>query len=79
MLWVDKYRPKKFTELVGNEKVARDALTWIKQWDYCVFGRTRAKKRIREDDENAPQDIYRRPREKVPQPLLLLSTRSNSS
>jgi len=66
MLWVDRYRPKKFTELVGNEKVARDALAWIKQWDHCVFGKMRGKKRIREDDENVSQDVYRRPCEKVP-------------
>lgn len=63
-LWVDKYRPRRFTDLVGNEKVARDALAWVKQWDYCVFGKTRGKKRIRED-ENTDQDRYRRPYEKA--------------
>jgi hypothetical protein len=63
-LWVDKYRPRQFTDLVGNEKVARDALGWVKQWDYCVFGKTRGKKRNR-DDENINQDKYRRPHEKV--------------
>ncbi|PVU89298.1 hypothetical protein BB560_006306, partial [Smittium megazygosporum] len=38
-LWVDKYKPKNFMDLVGNEKVNRMALTWIKGWDYCVFGK----------------------------------------
>ena len=51
-------------DLVGNEKVARDALTWVKQWDYCVFGKTKGKKRNR-DDENTNHDQYRRPQEKV--------------
>jgi chromosome transmission fidelity protein 18 len=63
-LWVDRYRPRRFTDLVGNEKVARDALAWVKQWDYCVFGKTRGKKRNR-DDENTNQDKYRRPQERV--------------
>ncbi|KAF9564421.1 hypothetical protein CPC08DRAFT_660610 [Agrocybe pediades] len=69
MLWVDRYRPKKFTDLLGNERVARDAMTWIKQWDWCVFGKKRGIKRNRDEDENVDQDEFRRPREKV----LLLS------
>ncbi|KAF8559685.1 P-loop containing nucleoside triphosphate hydrolase protein [Imleria badia] len=70
MLWVDQYRPQRFTELLGNERVARDVMAWVKQWDWCVFGKTRNKKRPREDDENYdPEDEYHRPREK----LLLIS------
>lgn len=72
-LWVDKYRPRRFMDLVGNEKVARDALAWVKQWDYCVFGKTRGKKRNR-DDENINHDQYRRPQEKVS--LFLISSPS---
>ncbi|KAL0574691.1 Chromosome transmission fidelity protein 18 [Marasmius crinis-equi] len=70
-LWVDRYRPKKFTDLMGNERVARDTLAWVKQWDWCVFGKSnKGKKRSREGeaDEN-DQDEYRRPQEKI----LLLS------
>ncbi|KAJ1984711.1 Chromosome transmission fidelity protein 18 [Dimargaris verticillata] len=40
MLWVDKYRPQHFADLVSDDKVNREALLWLKQWDYCVFGRT---------------------------------------
>lgn len=64
-LWVDRYRPRKFTDLLGNEKVARDAMTWVKDWDYCVFGKSRGKKRGRDDDENVNLDEFRRPQEKV--------------
>ncbi|KAI6127764.1 P-loop containing nucleoside triphosphate hydrolase protein [Pisolithus croceorrhizus] len=68
-LWVERYRPRRFTELLGNERVAREVLAWVKQWDWCVFGRQR-KKRARERDDNYnAEDEYRRPREK----LLLLS------
>ncbi|KAG7092737.1 hypothetical protein E1B28_009065 [Marasmius oreades] len=67
-LWVDRYRPRKFTELMGNERVARETLTWIKQWDWCVFGKNKGKKRSREEDSNE-MDEYHRPKEKI----LLLS------
>ncbi|KAF8447842.1 P-loop containing nucleoside triphosphate hydrolase protein [Boletus edulis BED1] len=70
MLWVDQYRPQRFTELLGNERVAREVMAWVKQWDWCVFGKRRNKKRHREDDQNYdPEDEYHRPREK----LLLIS------
>ncbi|RIB22281.1 P-loop containing nucleoside triphosphate hydrolase protein [Gigaspora rosea] len=36
-LWVDKYRPKSYKDLVGDESVNRDVLTWLVQWNYCVF------------------------------------------
>ncbi|KAF8984494.1 hypothetical protein BGZ46_007861 [Entomortierella lignicola] len=38
-LWVDKYKPKKYTDLMGDERVNREVLSWIKEWDQCVFGR----------------------------------------
>jgi chromosome transmission fidelity protein 18 len=63
-LWVDRYRPQKFTHLIGNERVARDAMAWVKQWDWCVFGKARGKKRAR-DEDNVNLDEYRRPQEKV--------------
>jgi len=65
-LWVDLYRPRCFTELLGNERVAREVLAWVKQWDWCVFGKKKNKKRPREGEEHYhPDDEYRRPREKV--------------
>ncbi|KIL00951.1 hypothetical protein PAXRUDRAFT_821161 [Paxillus rubicundulus Ve08.2h10] len=68
-LWVDRYRPQRFTELLGNERVAREVMGWVKQWDWCVFGK-RNKKRARENDQHYdPEDEYHRPKEK----LLLIS------
>ncbi|GLJ40597.1 hypothetical protein SUGI_0838040 [Cryptomeria japonica] len=37
-LWVDKYAPKSFTELLSDEQTNREVLRWLKQWDHCVFG-----------------------------------------
>ncbi|EKM82410.1 hypothetical protein AGABI1DRAFT_89230 [Agaricus bisporus var. burnettii JB137-S8] len=69
-LWVDRYRPTCFTDLIGNDRVARETMAWVKQWDYCVFGKKKGKKRQRDEDENFnADDEYHRPREK----MLLLS------
>ncbi|KAG0243590.1 hypothetical protein BGW41_001801 [Actinomortierella wolfii] len=38
-LWVDKYRPRHYTDLMGDEHINREVLSWIKEWDQCVFGR----------------------------------------
>ncbi|XP_073148713.1 uncharacterized protein [Henckelia pumila] len=37
-LWVDKYAPNSFTELLSAEQTNREVLLWLKQWDSCVFG-----------------------------------------
>ncbi|GAA5854527.1 hypothetical protein JCM9279_000830 [Rhodotorula babjevae] len=36
-LWTDRYRPKRFVDLLGDERVHRTALLWLKEWDSCVF------------------------------------------
>lgn len=38
-LWTDKYRPKRYTDLIGDETVNRSVLSWVKAWDYCVFNK----------------------------------------
>ncbi|XVE81404.1 hypothetical protein DITRI_Ditri15bG0060700 [Diplodiscus trichospermus] len=37
-LWVNKYAPSSFTELLSDEQTNREVLFWLKQWDSCVFG-----------------------------------------
>ncbi|KAM3756300.1 hypothetical protein ACB098_02G101700 [Castanea mollissima] len=37
-LWVDKYAPSSFTELLSDEQTNREVLLWLKQWDSGVFG-----------------------------------------
>ncbi|XP_076649239.1 chromosome transmission fidelity protein 18 homolog [Halictus rubicundus] len=38
-LWVDKYRPRTYIELLSDESVNRHLLHWIKLWDKVVFNR----------------------------------------
>ncbi|XP_047324218.1 chromosome transmission fidelity protein 18 homolog [Impatiens glandulifera] len=37
-LWVDKYSPSSFMELLSDEHTNREVLMWLKHWDSCVFG-----------------------------------------
>lgn len=69
-MWQERYRPQRFTELVGEERTHRDVIRWIKEWDACVFGRkahTRKKWRKEEEESEAPiyVDKWSRPRERV--------------
>lgn len=41
LLWTEKYRARKFTDLVGDERTHRDVLRWLKGWDPIVFPGTR--------------------------------------
>lgn len=38
-LWVEKYRPLHFMELLSDDGVNRTLLQWLKLWDCVVFGR----------------------------------------
>lgn len=42
-LWVDKYRPRSYLELLSDETVNRQLLYWLKLWDKVVFNRNIAK------------------------------------
>nr|KIR83479.1 chromosome transmission fidelity protein 18 [Cryptococcus tetragattii IND107] len=72
-MWVDKYRPKRFTDLLGEDRVHREVMSWLKEWDKCVFKRqrTQAKKRPFDASDSKPfaVDPLGRPHERV----LLLS------
>ena len=37
-LWVNKYAPRRFVDLLSSDKINRDVLHWIKKWDSSVFG-----------------------------------------
>lgn len=42
-LWVDKYRPRSYIELLSDETVNRELLHWLKLWDKIVFNRNISK------------------------------------
>ena len=51
-MWVDRHRPRKFAELLGDERVHRDVLGWLKEWDECVFKRTNMRKARQKQYQN---------------------------
>lgn len=51
MMWTEKYRARKFIDLVGDERTHRSVLKWLKGWDPVVFpGNSRLK------PQKKPQD-----------------------
>ncbi|KAL1869245.1 Chromosome transmission fidelity protein 18 [Paecilomyces lecythidis] len=53
-LWTEKYRARKFTDLIGDERTHRAVLRWLKGWDSIVFpniAKAKAKKLRTEDEE----------------------------
>jgi chromosome transmission fidelity protein 18 len=36
-MWTDRYRPRLYTDLIGDDRVHRTAMGWLKEWDTCVF------------------------------------------
>jgi chromosome transmission fidelity protein 18 len=57
LMWTEKYRAKKFTDLVGDERTHRSVLRWLKSWDPIVFpGSSKIKlKGAKKDDEHEEQ------------------------
>lgn len=57
MLWTEKYRAKKFTDLVGDERTHRHVLRWLKGWDHIVFPgscKAKLKNHLSDDADEAP-------------------------
>ncbi|KND04421.1 uncharacterized protein SPPG_00150 [Spizellomyces punctatus DAOM BR117] len=67
-LWVDKYAPRMYVDLVGDERINREVLTWVKEWDYCVF-KKHSKRASAKGTEKVEQihskDHFHRPDKKV--------------
>ncbi|PLB42685.1 putative sister chromatid cohesion factor (Chl12) [Aspergillus candidus] len=57
-MWTEKYRARKFTELIGDERTHRSILRWLKGWDPIVYpnlARSKPKKTpFGHDEEERP-------------------------
>jgi len=61
MLWTEKYRARKFTDLVGDERTHRTVLRWLKGWDPIVFpGTNKPKPKNKTYDEMAEERPHRK-------------------
>uniref|UniRef100_A0A673A3X1 Chromosome transmission fidelity protein 18 homolog n=1 Tax=Sphaeramia orbicularis TaxID=375764 RepID=A0A673A3X1_9TELE len=48
-LWVDRFSPRHYTELLSDDFTNRCLLKWLKLWDTVVFGRERKSRSARSD------------------------------
>lgn len=53
-MWTEKYRARKFTDLIGDERTHRSVLRWMKSWDPIVFPNLAKSKFKKEDDGERP-------------------------
>lgn len=37
LMWTEKYRARKFTDLIGDDRTHRQVMHWLKRWDQIVF------------------------------------------
>ena len=61
LLWTEKYRARKFTDLVGDERTHRDVLRWLKGWDPIVFpGSAKPKPKVKSMENEIEQRQQRK-------------------
>jgi len=68
-LWVDRYSPRSFMELLSDERLNRQVLHWVKEWEGHVFGKNKRTHRGSDDAFGGAVRNAGRPE----RPLLLLS------
>ncbi|KAI5240193.1 hypothetical protein E4T43_06309 [Aureobasidium subglaciale] len=56
LMWTEKYRAKKFTELVGDDRTHRSVMHWLKRWDEIVFPGSNRKPKHRKNAENPVEE-----------------------
>ncbi|KAI9807685.1 MAG: hypothetical protein M1825_005626 [Sarcosagium campestre] len=61
LMWSEKYRAKKFTDLVGDDRTHRSVLRWLKGWDPIVFPKsTRSKPKRKFGEEQQEERPHRK-------------------
>ncbi|KAL6110944.1 chtf18 [Pungitius sinensis] len=58
-LWVDRFSPQQYTELLSDDFTNRCLLKWLKLWDTVVFGRERKSRPVRSDRQAPNLDSFK--------------------
>uniref|UniRef100_A0A146VUQ8 Chromosome transmission fidelity protein 18 homolog n=1 Tax=Fundulus heteroclitus TaxID=8078 RepID=A0A146VUQ8_FUNHE len=58
-LWVDRFSPRHYTELLSDDFTNRCLLKWLKLWDTVVFGREKKSRPARSDRQAANQNSFK--------------------
>ncbi|XP_077462157.1 chromosome transmission fidelity protein 18 homolog [Stigmatopora argus] len=57
-LWVDRFSPRHYTELLSDEFTNRCLLKWLKLWDTVVFGKERVVRPARPEKQTLMQNSF---------------------
>nr|XP_009668680.1 PREDICTED: chromosome transmission fidelity protein 18 homolog [Struthio camelus australis] len=60
-LWVDRFTPRRYTELLSDDYTNRCLLKWLKLWDTVVFGKEKLVKKAKPSAEAPP--VSKQPKE----------------
>ncbi|XP_029362819.1 chromosome transmission fidelity protein 18 homolog isoform X2 [Echeneis naucrates] len=58
-LWVDRFSPRHYTQLLSDDFTNRCLLKWLKLWDTVVFGRERKSRPARSDRQAPNQNSFK--------------------
>nr|XP_057946609.1 chromosome transmission fidelity protein 18 homolog isoform X2 [Doryrhamphus excisus] len=58
-LWVDRFSPRHYTELLSDDFTNRCLLKWLKLWDTVVFGKERKTRPVRPDRQAPMQTSFK--------------------
>lgn len=59
-LWSEKYRARKFTDLIGDDRTHRQVMHWLKRWDHIVFPGSKARPKIAQTGDRDMQQTQHR-------------------
>lgn len=65
LLWTEKYRARKFTDLIGDERTHRAVMHWLKRWDPIVYPGTQRSKRAKSSNAMNPNGLEEKPHRKI--------------
>ncbi|PSS00697.1 chromosome transmission fidelity protein 18 [Coniella lustricola] len=65
MLWTEKYRARKFMDLVGDDHTNRQVLRWLKRWDPIVFPHSSKTGSSKRQQQQQQQQEEEKPHRKV--------------
>jgi chromosome transmission fidelity protein 18 len=65
MMWTEKYRARRFFDLVGDDRTHREVLRWLKGWDPIVFPRSGKPKPTFTKRPNAEGETEEKPHRKI--------------
>ncbi|KAI9746217.1 MAG: hypothetical protein M1818_000898 [Claussenomyces sp. TS43310] len=65
ILWTEKYRARRFFDLVGDDRTHREVLRWLKGWDPVVFPRSSKMKPVLTKRAGMESEAEEKPHRKI--------------